>query len=316
MSGGRVLVVGSINVDLVVAVERLPVEGETVAGGRFSRHGGGKGANQAVAAARAGAHVALLGAVGDDEHGRAALAELAAEGVDVGAVARVDAPTGVAAIVVDVHGANQIAVASGANALVDDALVRAALGGRRAAPRAAAPVDAALAGGADAASDAEPAAAYDVLLVNHELSDDANAPAIDDAVARAARVVVNPAPARPLTDEVLAAAPILTPNRDEALALAPGAADVPRAAHALGQRTGAPVVVTLGRDGALIVDPDGAAEPVPAPRVRAVDTTGAGDVLSGTLAAALAAGAPLLAAVEHAVAAAAESVTKPGARGR
>ena len=113
----RVVVVGSVNVDLVVSVGRLPRAGETVAGGTFARHGGGKGANQAVAAARLGAQVAIVGAVGADELGDEALAELAGEGIDVDHVARLDGvATGVAAIVVDESGENQIAVASGANA--------------------------------------------------------------------------------------------------------------------------------------------------------------------------------------------------------
>src|SRR4051794_24593359 len=123
----RVVVVGSINVDLVVSVARLPAAGETVAGGTFARHGGGKSANQAVAAARLGASVALVGAVGEDEMGAEAVRELAREGIDVSHVARVDAPTGVALITVDTAGENQIAVASGANATLDADYVKAAL---------------------------------------------------------------------------------------------------------------------------------------------------------------------------------------------
>jgi ribokinase len=287
---GRVLVCGSINVDLVVSVDRLPVEGETVAGGAFAQHGGGKGANQAVAAARFGAATTLLGAVGDDDHGSEALAQLRAEGVDVDAVATVGAPTGVAAIVVDAEGHNQIAVASGANALVDAALVGARI----------------------------PALAYDVLLVNHELGDAANGAAVEHARGvggGGAIVVVNPAPARELTAALLAARPILTPNAEEARALT-GEADPLAAARVLIARTGAPVVVTLGADGALLVTADGTAETIPAPRVRAIDTTGAGDVLSGTLAAALASGRELREAVEAAVQAAARSVTTVGARGQ
>jgi ribokinase len=286
---GRVLVCGSINVDLVVRVDRLPVEGETVAGGTYAQHGGGKGANQAVAAARFGAATTLLGAVGDDDHGREALAQLRADGVDADAVAVLDAAaTGVAAIVVDAQGHNQIAVASGANALVDAALVSA-----RIAPLA-----------------------YDVLLVNHELSDGANGAAVAHAVARGGPiVVVNPAPARPLAPALLAARPILTPNREEARALT-GEADSAAAARALAAQTGAAVVVTLGAEGALLVTADGTAQTIAAPRVQAVDTTGAGDVLSGTLAAALAGGAPLAEAVTAAVHAAARSVTVAGARGR
>ncbi|HEX2235472.1 MAG TPA: PfkB family carbohydrate kinase, partial [Actinomycetota bacterium] len=135
MRAPDVIVVGSVNTDLVVSVERLPGPGETVTGGAFERHGGGKGANQAVAAARAGASVAFVGAVGDDDLGSEALALLEREGIDVSGVRRLpDAPTGVAAIVVDARGENQIAVASGANARVAGADVARALDGRT-APR-------------------------------------------------------------------------------------------------------------------------------------------------------------------------------------
>src|SRR3954468_512046 len=123
----RVVVVGSINVDLVVSVARLPAAGETVAGGRFAQHGGGKSANQAVAAARLGAAVAFVGAVGSDVMGSEAVEELSREGIDVSGVARLDAPTGVALIVVDRAGENQIAVASGANAALDAGHVERAL---------------------------------------------------------------------------------------------------------------------------------------------------------------------------------------------
>src|SRR4051794_41606385 len=132
---GSVVVVGSINVDVVVTLDRLPAPGETVIGGRFARHGGGKGANQAVAAARAGADVRFVGAVGADDFGADAVAELAREGIDVSAIARLgDEATGVALIAVDGAGRNQIAVASAANARVDAAMVAEAAGGLR--PRA------------------------------------------------------------------------------------------------------------------------------------------------------------------------------------
>src|SRR5215217_9387034 len=128
MSDAPVVVVGSVNADLVVSVSRLPRAGETVTGGTFAQHGGGKGANQAVAAARAGARVALVGVVGNDDLGDEALRELAAEGIDVSAVQRLeDVPTGVAVIVVDERGENQIAVASGANAALTGEAVAAAL---------------------------------------------------------------------------------------------------------------------------------------------------------------------------------------------
>jgi ribokinase len=200
MGGGSVLVVGSVNADLVVVVERLPQPGETVTGGRFARHGGGKGANQAVAAARAGATVRFVGAVGDDDLGEAALRELADEGVDVTAVARLAGePTGVALIAVDAEGRNQITVASGANARVDAELVGAALS-------------------------ADAAAGVAACLLGFEIPDEAVVAAARAATAAGARVVLNPAPARELVPELAALGVILTPNALEAAALS-GARD-------------------------------------------------------------------------------------------
>src|SRR5215207_6042533 len=186
-----VYVIGSVNLDLVVRLATLPGPGETVTGGTFERHGGGKSANQAVAAARHGATVRMIGAVGDDDLGEEAVAQLEAERIDVSAVQRLATPTGVALIAVDAHGENQIAVASGARA--------------------------------------ERAAGLGVVL--------------------------NPAPARPLPDDVLALSPVLTPNGPEAAALS-GEDDPKAAARALTARTGAPVVVTVGADGALLADGD------------------------------------------------------------
>jgi ribokinase len=285
---GRVVVVGSVNADLVVSVPSLPGPGETVTGGTFARHGGGKGANQAVAAARLGADVALVGAVGADDLGAEALRELTAEGVDVSGVARMEGvSTGVALIAVDGHGENAIAVASGANARLDGPAVEAALAGRLGDPPG-------------------------VVLLGHEVPEAAVL-----AGARAARAagwtpVLNPAPARPLPDALMRLAPLLTPNADEARALA-GADDPAGAAGALAARTGAPVLVTLGAAGALLVD-DGRELRLSAPHVDAVDTTGAGDTVNGALAAELAAGAPLAGAARTAIAAAALSTRARGAR--
>jgi ribokinase len=192
----------------------------------------------------------------------------------------------VALIVVDEAGENQIAVASGANAELAPAAVEAALAG------------------------AEPGG---VALLGLEVPDDAVLAAARAARAAGLQVVLNPAPARPLADELLALAPVLTPNEPEAAALS-GEADPKAAARALASRTGAPVVVTIGPEGALLADGD-TLEQIPAPRVDAVDTTGAGDAFNGALAAALAGGAELAGAVRAAVAAAAESVSRPGARG-
>jgi ribokinase len=274
---GSVVVVGSINADLVVTLDRLPAPGETVIGGRFARHGGGKGANQAVAAARAGASVRFVGAVGDDDFGAAALAELEAEGIDVSAVERLgDEPTGVALIAVDREGRNQIAVASGANGRVDGAAV-GELG------------------------------ASDVCLLGFEVPDAAVVAGARAAAAAGARIVLNPAPAREIPAAVLdAGGLVLTPNAGEAEALG---GDRP-----IAERTGGPVIVTRGADGAVLLD--GSRETaIPAPEVDVVDTTGAGDAFNGVLAAGLAAGLGLPDAARRAVEAATAAVRVAGARG-
>ena len=287
MTPAHVLVVGSINVDLTVSAERLPGPGETVAGGRLDRAGGGKGANQAVAAQRAGGTVTLVGAVGDDDLGADALAALDAEGIDVRAVRRLpDSATGVALIVVDRAGDNQIAVASGANHALDAAYVRSALGG--------------LDGDGS-------------VLASFELTDAIVLAAAEAAHAAGRTLVVNPAPARVLDPALCRLGPLLTPNEHEAAELS-GTRDPEQAGRRLAALTGAPVVVTLGADGALVIDGTGAAR-VAAPAVRAVDSTGAGDTFNGVLAVELARGSDLRAAAEVAVAAAALSVTTSGARG-
>jgi ribokinase len=281
-----VIVVGSVNADLVVSVAELPRAGETVTGGTFARHGGGKGANQAVAAARAGAHVAMVGAVGADDLGDEALRELADEGIDVAAVARLDGvPTGVAAIVVDARGENFVAVASGANAEIDAAVVEEAV------PRL-------IERGSDG-----------VVLLGHEVLEPVVAAGVSAGREAGWRVVLNPAPARRLADDLEGV--ILTPNAHEARALT-GEEEVEGAARALAARTGAPVLVTLGGEGALLLD--GEAERLPAPAVEVVDTTGAGDAVNGALAAELAAGRPLHEAARFAMVAAALSTRVAGAR--
>jgi ribokinase len=273
------VVVGSINVDLVCVVSRLPRAGETVAGGVFAQHGGGKSANQAVAAARLGAPVSFVGAVGADEMGAEAVAQLSAEGVDVAGVERLDAPTGVALIVVDEAGENQIAVASGANAsLVVDSLDLAGSG---------------------------------VVLLCHEVSPAVVASAAALAEEAGWPVVLNPAPARTLPSASVA---VLTPNASEASELT-GCSDPGDAAARLAADTGAAVLVTLGADGALLLEPGGAVERLPALRVDVVDTTGAGDTVNGAHAAELARGVPLREAAGFALRAAALSTRREGARG-
>jgi len=286
---GRVLVVGSINSDLVVRVPRLPSPGETVTGGTFAQHQGGKGANQAVAAARLGAYVTFVGAVGEDEFGRSALATFQQEGVGVAGLAVAGVPTGVALIVVDEAGENQIAVAAGANGLVDATLVEEAL------------------------SDGSMAIDGGVYLTNFEIADEAVLAGARIAAHADMTVLINPAPARELSAALLTLRPILVPNEGEAQALT-GEIEPLNAARVLAARSRAPVVVTLGSHGAVIVD-GGETEQIPAPLVRAIDTTGAGDTFCGALAAELASGSALIDAVHFAVHAASISVTVAGARG-
>jgi ribokinase len=281
----RVVVVGSINVDLVVVGERLPAAGETVAGGTFASYGGGKNANQAVAAARLGADVVFVGAVGRDAMGDEAVEALKDEGIDVSGMSRTEAPTGVALIVVDAAGENQIAVASGANAALDAGDVTARLGEILDGPAG-------------------------VVLLGHEVGEDVVIAAARAAEAAGWPVVLNPAPARELP-----AAPlfVITPNASEAEQLT-GEPDPEAAARALSASTGAAVLITRGARGALLLERGSDPEMLPAMKVHAVDTTGAGDTVNGALAAELAAGRPLRDAAAFALKAAALSTTKPGAR--
>ena len=285
-----VIVVGSINVDFVVRTARLPGPGETVTGGRFERHFGGKGANQAVAAARLGAGVALIGAVGDDALGLAALADLRAEGVDAAGVLRLRGQaTGAALIVVDDSGENQIAVASGANRSIDGQAVEAGL------------------------AKWQSASGPTVMLAVFEVGDGAVIAAARLAAQRGLKLVVNPAPARALPAAVVEAGAIVIANRVEAHALT-GASDAKSAGSALSRQTSAPVIVTLGSEGALIADEENVKH-MAAPHVEAIDTTGAGDTFVGAFAAELARGSTIDQAVRFAVLAAAVSVSAPGARG-
>jgi ribokinase len=283
-----VVVIGSINVDLIVGVRTLPGPGETVLGSRFIQQNGGKGANQAVAAARVGADVSMIGAVGKDELGRSALAGLGADGVDVSRCRIVeDTHTGLALIVVDDDGENQIAVASGANARLDGAMVHEATAGLT------------------------PGSAT-VCLISFEISDAAVISAARWATEHGLRTVVNPAPARPLADELLDLRPILTPNATEAAMLS-GESNLQAAAERLAARSGAPVIITNGGAGSLLCE-NGTCQQLPALPVEPVDTTGAGDALNGILAAELARGQPLRVALRWAMAGASLTTTVSGAQ--
>jgi ribokinase len=288
---GRVIVVGSVNVDLVITTEHLPAPGETVIGGRYARHHGGKGGNQAVAAARLGAPTAFVGAVGGDTFGIDARAALEAEGIDVGGLLMLpDEPTGVALILVDATGENSIAVAGGANAALGSVQVRAAL--KRLV-----------------------LTAKDVVLVGHEIRTAATHEALRLGRIAGATTILNPAPATGLGRSTLELADVLTPNEGE-LATLTGGDGTPsaRAKRLLGPDPARrAVVVTLGAKGAMLVV-GRRARAIHAPRVQAVDTVGGGDALNGALAAGLAAGLDLAEAAHRAIVAASLAVTRAGAR--
>ncbi|WNV91393.1 ribokinase [Umezawaea sp. Da 62-37] len=272
-----VLVLGSANADLVVEVARRPAGGETVLGGDTAVMPGGKGANTAVAAARVGGSVDLLGAVGSDQYGALLRDSLTSSGVGTGFVRTSDRPTGIAYITVTPDGENAIVVAPGANGDV-------------------APSDV----------DAVPAAGFAVLVCSLEVP----VPTVEHAVAWAARhgirPVLNLSPVAELSPGTLALLDPLIVNEHEAAQLAPTF----EALLDLGPRS---AVVTLGARGAAVVTPDGVVE-VPAPAVTPVDTTGAGDAFAGALAARLATGDGLVAAAGYAARVAATSVTSSGAQ--
>jgi ribokinase len=282
-----IVVFGSINLDLVARVGRLPREGETIAGTSFAALPGGKGANQALAARRAGATVSMAGAVGADGFAATALRELVEADVDVQAIRRVDMATGVALIHVDAAGRNAITVIAGANA--------------QAAPEDV--PDAALAPGT-------------TLVLQLEVPLDTVEAIAIRARQHGARVVLNAAPAHPLPGHLFEALDVLIVNEHEAAAIAAAHA-MPAApedfAAAFHRRNRCAVVVTLGAAGAIVAV-DGAMLTVEAPKVRVIDTVGAGDALVGALAAALDRGADWTRAIAEGVAAGALACTVEGAQ--
>ncbi len=282
-----VVVVGSLNMDLVVTTPRLPAPGETLLGGGFANHAGGKGANQAVAAARLGARVTMVGACGQDAFGNALVAGLAADGVDVtGVLRRDDVPTGIALITVDAAGANTIVVAAGANATLTPSDVDRS---RQAI------VDA------------------DVLVVQLETPLAAITHAVQLAAASDRHVILNAAPAATLPRELLAGVRTLVVNETEAAIVAGTSGEISTllaALRALGPKT---VVVTLGDRGALTLHESELIR-TPAFPVNAVDTVGAGDAFVGSFATACAMASPVRHALRFAAAAGALAVTRAGAQ--
>lgn len=286
----RVCVIGSANVDYAVTLPRLPRPGETVTGGDLLRDLGGKGANQAVAARRLGAEVRMLGGIGADAAGEEIRTRLSALGIGVDGLVTVAAPTGAALIFVDAAGANQIAVAPGANhALTVEAL----------------------------APHVEAIAWAEVLVCQLELTLPVVRWALAEAGRRGVPTILNPAPAQTLDDELLRLVHYLTPNEGEAGRLAAvevsGLETARKAGERLVERGARVVIVTMGSEGALVCGADGPVH-YPAFPVAAVDTTAAGDAFSGALAVGVAAGGTLEQALPLANAAAALTCTRPGAQ--
>lgn len=273
-----IVVFGSINVDLLVPVPHLPVAGETVLGGDYTIAPGGKGANQALAARRAGAEVVMVGAIGADAFAEIGLSLLRRDGVDLSLVAASRRPTGCATIAVDPHGENQIAVSVGANMDIVAAQVPDQLLGPET-----------------------------VLVLQREVPAGENAALITRARRRGAQVVLSLAPARPIAPVQYEDIDILVANETEAAMLS-------EEPVAVAQRLRRALVITRGGAGALTVLADGGRIEVPALAIDPVDTTGAGDTFSGVLAAGLDEGLALEPALRRASAAAGLACLTAGAQ--
>jgi len=287
----KIILIGSSNTDMIVRVPRLPKPGETILGGKFSIAAGGKGANQAVAAARAGGEVTLIARVGDDDFGERAIAGFIQDQIHVDYIST-DAKegSGVALIFVAEDGENSIAVASGANMMLSPD---------------------------DIESARDVIASADIVVMQLEIPLATVEAAAALAFEHNLKVILNPAPARPLPDELLRKISILTPNESEAGLLAGLAvadeATATQAAKTLLAKGVDTVVITMGAQGAFVATTE-LVEMVPGFRVEAVDTTAAGDVFNGALAVALAEKKSIHLAVTFANAAAALAVTKLGAQ--
>lgn len=286
----KITIIGSSNIDITARVSSLPRPGETVGGGRISQANGGKGANQAVAAARLGADAAFITCIGDDTTGRTLAGQFALDGLDTSLVKYSGTPTGTALIFVDDNAENCIAVAPGAN---NDLL----------------PEDIDAAGKAIAGSG--------FVLLQLEIPMETVERAVDIAYKGGAKVVLNPAPMRELPDSLLSKLYLITPNETEAekiTGMAIGSEeDARKAAGILLAKGVKNVIITMGSAGSLVCTADGT-EFVPARKVKAVDTTAAGDVYNGALVTALSEGKTLVDAARFATKASSISVTRPGAQ--
>jgi len=288
-----IVVIGSLNMDIVAIAPRLPRPGETILGTQFMKVAGGKGANQAYAAAMLGGNVAMIGRVGDDEHGRQLTNGLAAVGCDVSSVRSLDVATGVAVIVVGAAGQNSIVVVPGANGSYQPSEFQA---------------------------DQHRLADAKLVMLQLEIPLATVTAAARAAKSYGATVILDPAPApATLAPELIGDVDILTPNESEAVRLTGGVAqelslDEARATASQLLATGAKtVIIKLGSRGCLLARREERSL-IPAPRVEAVDTTGAGDVFNGAFAVAHSEGASLTEACRFAVRAASLAVTRHGAQ--
>ena len=291
MKSKKIVVVGSTNMDMVIKTNHIPVPGETVLSGLFFMNPGGKGANQAVAVARLGGNTSFIGKVGNDIFGKQSAQLFDKEGIDTRYLLSDEKlPSGVAMIIVDQRGENSIVVASGANANFFPSDLESAL---------------------------DEIANADILLMQLEIPMETISFVAEYAASKNTKVILDPAPANELSQELLNHIDIITPNQTEAEMLSgikiSNIEVAKKASRIIYEKGVKNVIITMGNLGAVVCQ-DGEIHLIPAPQVEAVDTTAAGDVFNGALAVALSEGETLVNAVEFACMVAAVSVTKMGAQ--